>query len=548
MASRLRKKSEGWGGRVRFGEQLARDEWIHIDLPHDKEPLARDRLHRLQVMGKRLAELGKHAEARTILEEAGATRNERGFAAIEKMVEEMSPERAPQRARKTFRQVAKELCDGTLHELYPDEVGARTAEGNDARRTQLAVFFHAIGDKTFDQITRDDIDEAKKLIPRGVKQNTRITYCRELRYVMKLAVEPLRLVEHVVHVSVPRQTGTDLFQLFYPDEEEQFAGATEVTFEERFLSSFLCRNGGRITETLQYTWECADLERGTIHVAKEWTKTKRARFWDLEPDVLEALRLRRRQIPDAHLIFVPPPGRTFNRFTVHHQLHANLRLAGLDRPGLLEAPEGERPLTPHDFRGSMVTFARAIGMPDVWIRDRTGHESPKMLERYDRGVRHARNRGVGWWAPMALALGMPGAKVRSRLGDRPGPISVQGWAKGEEMPRRTANSTNRVNSSHDPQHPINHANSEGEGSSAGPNDTLGPSHFSTSGQSSEHTLAPRRGLSSDHLQRLHDLATRARQWDLVAAVGLELDACAKAEAPNVSSLVAARARRERGER
>lgn len=543
MSKRLRKKTQGWGGRVRFGEQLARDEWIHIDVPHDQEPTATDRLARLQAMAKRLSELGKHAEARAYLEEAGATRNERGFTAIERMVEEMAPERTAQRTPKTFRKVVTELCDGTLHELYPEEVGYRTKESRDARRTMLAAFFPALGDKLIGQITRDDIDEAKRLIPK-VKQNTRMRYCRELRKVMQLAVEPLRLCEHVPHVSVPQETETDLFQMFYPDEEEQLAGATvAVSLEERFLLAFLCRNGGRITETLQYTWDALDLERGKMRVAKAWTKTGRARYWDLEPDVLEALRIRRTMIPDSALIFVPPPLRSLTRQSVWHQLHPNLRAAGLTRSELFEAPEGERALTLHDLRGSFVTLARSIGMPDIWIRDRSGHESPKMLEKYDRGVRHARERGIGWWAPMAIALGLPGAQVRTRLGEQLGgnalgPKRGQSRAKEAQTTMKTDPRTVRCVSSDGPTHPINPANSGTGSPSLDPNGTLGPAHFSISGQSST-------GLTSDQLQRLHDLSARAKQWDLVAALGLELEARAQAEAPNVSSLVAARAKRDR---
>ena len=548
MTKRLRKKKEGWGARIRFGEGMARDEWVALDIPHGQEPTAQDRLARLQVMAKRLSDLGKHAEVRLILEEAGATRHERGFSAIEQMVAEMSPERVPQRRPKTFRKVAQELCDGTLHELYPEEVGFRTKEGQDARRTQLAVFFPVLGDKLLDQITRDDIDEAKRLIPKGIKQNTRARYCRELRFLINLAIEPLRLCERVPVVSVPKETETDLFQLFYPDEEERLASAlVAVTIEERFLHAWLCRNGTRITETLQYTWEAFDLERGKISVRKEWTKTGRARYWDLEPDVLEALRLRRLQIPDAALVFVPPPLRVFTRQSVYHQFHPNLRAAGVPaRPGLFEAPEGERALTLHDERASFVTFARAMGMPDIWIRDRSGHESPKMLERYDRGVRHARDRGVGWWAPMAIALGFPGAREYPNLNARPappeaGPKTVQARAKEVKMPMKAGSRTNRSVLSPDATHPIKPEELGGEAPSLAPNGAFGPAHFSTSGQNQE-------GLTSDQLQRLHELAARAKQWDLVAALGAQLDAAQRAEAPNVSSLVAARARRERGER
>lgn len=551
MPARLRKKAQGWGARIRFGEDLLRDEWFHIDLPHDQEAQAIDRLGRLQAMAKRLSEIGKHAEARGVLEEAGATRSERGFHALEQFVAEMAPELKPQRTPKTFRQVAEDLCDGTLHDLYPDEVGYRTKESRDARRSMLAAFFPAIGAKLFEQITRDDIDEAKKLIPRDVKQNTRMRYCRELRFVMQLAVEPLRLVEHVPHVSVPRETETDQFQLFYPGEEEQLAGSlVAVSLEERFLYAFLCRNGGRISETLQYTWDACDLERGRMRVAAAWTKTGRARFWDLEPDVLEALRLRRLMIPDAHLIFVPPPLRVFTRQSVYHQLKPNLLLAGITRTELHRTPEGERPMTTHDFRGSFVTLARSIGMPDIWIRDRSGHESPKQLEKYDRGVRHARERGVGWWAPMAIALGLPGACVRSTLTPSLalGPYTVQGWSKGQEMPTIPLPPTNRCALAGRPAHPINPANLGDGHPPIATDDPLGPAHFSTSVQNPPEPSGPPAPpfLSSDQLTRLLALAERAKQWDLVAAVGQALDALSRAEASNVTSLAYARRRREEG--
>lgn len=555
MASRLRKKTHGWGARVRFGEQLGRDEWIALDVPHDEEPQAKDRLARLQVMAKRLAELGKHAEARAILEEAGATSHERGFRAIEVMVSEMSPASLAQKAVKTFRQVAQELCDGTLHDLYPDEIGYRTKEGSDARRSLLATFFPALGQKTFDAITRDDIDEAKKLIPKGIKQNTRVHYCKELRFVMRLGVEPLRLCDHVPLVTVPKQEDTDLFQLLYPEEEEQVAGSgVAVSLEERFLYAYLVRNGGRISETLRITWDHVDLERGKIRIAKAWTKTQRARFWDLEPDVLEAFRLRRAMIPDATLVFVPPPLRRLTRGTVHQHLHKNLRAAGLTRGELFDTPEGERPITVHDLRASFVTIARHIGMPDRWIRDRSGHESGKVLERYDRGVRHASEQGLGWWAPMAIALGMPGAKVQNRLG----PSRGQTWAKASKTPSKEADRTIRCDLPQIGSQAFSSGICGVEEPSIPPNDPLGPAYISISGQSAHppQTIpheppglpvgSPPPELGEATLRRLLELATRAHDWDAVGELSAQLKALEARRAPNVSSLDAARRRREEG--
>jgi len=555
MPARLRKKaSGGWGARIRFGEGLLRDEWFHIDLPHDQEAQAIDRLGRLQAMAKRLSEIGKHAEARGVLEEAGATRGERGFHAIEQLVAEMAPELKPQRAPKTFRQVVQELCDGTLHELYPDEIKRRTPKGNETRRQQLATFFPVLGEKTFGEITRDDILEAKRLIPKDCMQSTRVIYLRELSYVLKRAVEPLGLCEHVPAVGIPSMGESEEFQLIYPDEEEHLVGFAEITIEERFLYAYLPRNGGRITESLQITWDHVDLERGIIHIAKAWTKTKRARSWDLEPDVLEAFRLRRLQIPDAHLVFVPPPGREFTVQTVWNWLRKNLKLAGLDRPGLTSALDGERQFTTHDFRASFVTIARALGMPDRWIRDRSGHESAGVLEVYDRGVRHAKLQGLSWWAPMAVALGMKGAKEHSRLGrSRPesGPKLVQSWSKAPKTSRKSMDLSFRGENAPPSSDPINTDKLALSATGLAPKEPHGPAHFSTSVHSSSSPagpLPPAPALDSSQLTRLLALAERAKQWDLVAAVGQALDALSRTEATNVTSLADARTRRERGDR
>jgi len=576
MASRLRKKAEGWGGRIRFGENLGRDEWIALDVPHDQEPQAKDRLARLQAMAKRLSEVGKHAEARVILEEAGATRAERGFRALEAMVEALSPEPAARKKVVTFRSVVQDLCDGTLHELHPDDIRYRTEQGRNARRTQLACFFPVLGDKTFDAITRDDVDEAKRLIPKGIKQNVRMRYCRELSYVMRIALEPLRLCEHVPHVSVPKQTDTDQFQLFYPDEDEQLLAAVGITFEERFLYAWLDRHGGRISEVLQYTWEALDLERGKIRVAKAWTKTKKARYWDLEPDVLEALRLRRLQIPDAVLVFVPPAGKAFTRMTVYHQLHPNLKAAGLTRPELYETPEGERPFTTHDFRASFVTLARALGFPDRWIMDRSGHESVKVLEKYDRGVRHARKQGLHWWAPMAIALGMKGASELSTAGHDASHDSGQARANVVQMPSKTPLLTNRCDLPWDDSHPVNPAQAVTYTPSIPPEGPLGPAGFSTSGQRAAGAeTAGAGGSTAAGAPILHasdspveqalaaalpetaedaalralvfavEEATKVQRWDVVLACTAEL---ARRQlhrtAPAVSSLDAARRKRD----
>lgn len=580
MASRLRKKAAGWGARIRFGEKLARDEWIALDVPHDQEAVAQDRLGRLQAMAKLLSVVGSHDNARDYLEEAGASRHEGGFRAIEKMVADLAPHSLARPEPVTFRQVVQRLCDGELHERYPEKVNERTKQGNDGRRARLAIFFPVLGDKTFDEITLEDIENARLLIPRersrqhpeGIGRNTRVIYCRDLRFVVnELAVKVLRLTESTPLVEVPKQEAKSkarLKQVLYPEEEAVLLGATiAISFEERFLYAWLTRNMTRITETLQYIWDAFDLTRGIIRVRAEWTKTGVARTWPLEPDVLEALRLRYadlvranggKPIPGDTLVFQPPPCRVFTRGTVHQHLHDNAKAAGLVRPELFNPPAGERQLTTHNFRDGGITRCRAIGVPDRWTMDRTGHKTVKEFEGYDQATRQVRDQVFEWWAPMAVALRMPGAKVfatGSELAKRLGPNWGQVWAKVYETPGKVASRTNRCEMAPEPSNAFNSGIGEVENPSIAPVDPLGPAQISISGQRSQDaqvappeplglTVGGAQELSEATLRRLFDLATRAKDWDAVGELAPQLKAAEGRRAPNVTDIADARKRRD----
>jgi len=536
MASRIRIKKNGFGVRIRFGEKLARDEWFHLDLPPEQEAQARDRLARMQAMARRLAEVGEHAEARAYLEEAAKSLHERGFRAIEKMVEGLSPAVEPKRAPVTFRKVVERLGTGELRRLYPEDVKAQATETRDRQRQRLAVFFPVLGSKTFDEITKELLNEAKLLIAEDLSARTRACYLRDLRLVMRLAVDPLGLVEHTPTVKVPTPSTEDLFTFLYPSEEAQVLVALDIPIEMRFLYAFLCRNGTRITETLRLTWDHVNLEAGTIHMAKAWTKTGRARYWDLAPDVLEALKVWREMHPGATHVFVPPAvsldskGRRarvpkrLTRFYVWDRFLRDLKVAGLTRREIFSPDDGENQLRIHDTRASFVTLARALGMPDRWIMDRSGHESAKVLEKYDRGARSARERNLGWFAPMTLVLG-------------------QSWAKTPKPSTKESNMTDPRHRSHYPPPPINPANLGGQTPSLAPEGPLGPAHLSISGQ--------KLPLTGEHLAELLALAQTARRWHLIAPLGEALEQAEQlrqAAHPKVTDISTARRRKEeRGE-
>lgn len=563
--ARFRKKQRGFGVRIRYAD--GRDEWFQLEIEHDNEPLARDRHRRLQRIANLLRDAGKHAEARVILEEAARERNEKAFRAVEVMVEGFSPESAKETEKPaTFRKVVDLYTSGTLHELYPDDVPFKGPLSLDGSRTQLAVFLPLLGDKTFDQISKADIDEAKRSIPADSAGATRRQYIRELRRVMNFAVEPLRLVDHVVTVTVPKKQKGEgqIFTFLYPDEERMLSGCRDVPFELRFLYAFLARNGSRISETLQVTWDHVDLKTGAFHLDKAWTKTKRARYWTLEPDVLRALQLRRLERPDDTLIFGGPKGKPLTRQGVLQRFRPDLRRAGLSRPELFGRVDGVRGLTTHDLRATFVTLARRRGMPDQWIRDHTGHDSARTLEVYARLVRHADELHLGWFMGMALALGMVHVDARGSvlapmpLAQTPGPVSGQsGKSFGQNPGSFRFSST-------DPEAPSARGRAKfgSPEEPTPPSDALGPAEKSPLGQALAQTPPEPPSAATDSpadsieaalirieegLQRDLSVLIAAGRYELADKVMAELrERRLQRSAPAVTSLADARRKKDEG--
>ena len=78
---------------------------------------------------------------------------------------------------------------------------------------------------------------------------------------------------------------------------------------------------------------------------------------------------------------------------------AHLNIAGItedNRPDLFpEAKDAKRrrAVRVHDVRGMFVTASLAAGHSDTWVRERTRHATPSMLDVYRRQVPHFRSYG-----------------------------------------------------------------------------------------------------------------------------------------------------------
>ena len=174
----------------------------------------------------------------------------------------------------------------------------------------------------------------------------------------------------------------------------------------------LAREGMRDgSEATALTWECLDLERGTLRLDKN--KTKVPRTWKLDPSVTRALtkwRAIRYPEPDEKppanaLVLVDEIGAGWEGARFAEMSRADLQTAGVKRPELFEKVAGVRaPVRAHDLRSSFVTVKLAIGWTDAQISARTGHQSSQMFGRYRRVARTVEELDLGDVSPLDVLL------------------------------------------------------------------------------------------------------------------------------------------------
>lgn len=410
----LTPKPHGFEIRLRYG-QGQRERFL---LRTKDATQAAEREPRMEALARKLASTpGVKGAKEALLAAAEAAAHDKNFAAVERVVDKLCAEVAgappPPVASgtlSTFRDVAEAWTSGKLTELYPDSklVPAKTAKGRGDDRQTVSAFYPALGDKPMSEITIEDIDAARRLIPKDLHPNTRRGYLVRLRLLFRVAVSPLRLRQSAPEIDIPRRTASNLFGYLYPQEEALLLARTQIPLVYRVLYGYLARNGCRIGETLRLTWDHVDLETGDIHIDRKWTKTKRARRWVLDADVLEAF--------DAFYAHSGRPERSSRVFpgrqkkslsaaTVRKRFLDDVRDAGVRRKSITEGADGIGQLRVHDLRATFVTLALRAGKSLKWITTRTGHESLGVMQVYDRLVQDAEEHHLqAWFEPMARSI------------------------------------------------------------------------------------------------------------------------------------------------
>ena len=562
----LTPKRNGFQTRLRFGSGRRLRFLIAIDpAGGDAAREAAERIEeRMQAMADLLAKSRSKNALDLLLEAASVASDAAKFRALERAVDKAATlaDVAPVQAGAitTFRQVVEEWTSGRLRDKYPDAktIRAKTDRGRKADRAMLATFLPVLGKLPVADITDADIAKAKALIPSGIDPDTRIVYLTRLRTVFRIARRPLRLIEQVPAEAdeLPAGKPRNIFWFMYPEEDALLLACTKIPLCYRVLYGWLNRNGTRMTETLLATHDHLDLERGTFHLEAAWTKTKRSRFWDLEPDVHAAMYAWRKLDGDPgplEYIFHSQRRRKGKRLsvsTVQARFLSDLRRAGVDRRELHTTTKGARKLRPHDTRATFCTMARRRGMSDSWIMDRSGHEKPDQLAKYARFVRHADEQRVAlWFAPMDQAI----PELRATL------LTLgQGWAKARHEPRKQAasvlfghsnlESPTEANQAKTGQNPPAATPVSPASPHSGPAENQGVGQAGPGSPPAQSTPEDTSTIDSPVERALASALTSAiaaQEWELAKAIVAELGERRRARvAPGVPSLADVRAKKK----
>ena len=330
-------------------------------------------------------------------------------------------------ASPTFQEFAQHWTSGRLAKEFPDQVRTKRSATHDEGR--LARYAYPVcGSVPIADVTLADAERIMAALPEDLQQQTRRNIAKAVSRVLSLAVYPAKLRDSnpIPRGFMPPTGGRKAELWLWPEEEAQLIGSPAVPLENRVLYALLAREGMRLSEATGLDWRHVDLVRGTVSLDKN--KTDDPRIWVLDPSVCRALRIYRERYRDGAgqdtPVFCDSRG---SRFDYGDEISAelfrtHLMAAGIDRAELYPIPgqrrragsvdgkPGQRvesvriPIRIHDLRATFVTVALAVDRSERWVKDRTGHRSSHMLDRYRRAARTVAELGCHWFDPMDLAI------------------------------------------------------------------------------------------------------------------------------------------------
>jgi len=400
---KLEHRAKGWCGRFRCGDGPRRRVYIQAT----DEVQAYARADRVRERIDALVAAGRASAAAAMIDAFNDARTEKQFSAVERAMRDLAHEAMREASLagtglRTFDDVLDYWLSGDLRRKYPQacrEKGESSTEH--ARNDYNAVIKPILGHLPIKEITEEIAQQVVAKVSHR-RPATRRKYQTIVRQVLDFSVWPLKLITYnplprkfVEGAGTPKEG-----QIIYPDEDSRFLSCSGIDLIERAVVGFQTRNGTRMGETEALTWRQVDFRHGAITLYDN--KTGMPRVWAAEPDVLGALRRLREErdhdVEAGDRVF--PDCRVESRDFRQHLLKA-----GVDRHELHHAEGNMRPVTVHATRASFCTVALAVGRPERWVMDRTGHTTSEMLEVYVRKARSVRAlQAMRWFDPLDQIL------------------------------------------------------------------------------------------------------------------------------------------------
>lgn len=399
-------------------------------MPHvTTEADARTRSKLIEQVTRELYASGFVPQALRALDELALAKTERDVKVLVDAARAITKDarRAHLAGQVTIRQWGEEYTSGRLSKRYPDDVKAKDWS-DDAARLRKYVY-PRIGDTPVSMVTVAHAQLVMSRLPEKLTKASRRHVAQVINRLMTLAVWPGQLLPQnpLPRGWMPKIGPRKMFFFVYPSEEALLLRCEAVAALARVFVGVLDREGMRVSELWDAEWWQFDLARGAFSLPKN--KSKNPRMWAMAPDVVAVMKrlhdLAKPEPTDKPFARMgeftegsrPALARCFRRW---------LQAAGVDRPELFTTTADTHALRAHDLRATFVTVALANDRTDTWVRDRTGHLTASMVDRYRRGARQWAELKLGTLVSLTEALSEGTLREASSFMRGPGGVAGPG--------------------------------------------------------------------------------------------------------------------------
>lgn len=325
---------------------------------------------------------------------------------------------AASKKRLTVKELGEEWTKGKLLEAHGEMnhlTDKRSAKDDGYRlgwAYRVTVDGRSFGDIPVSDVTEAHCKRVMAMAPKLAKEKRDIEWrpasklhlYQVLHRLFELAAVPCELRPRGSNPMVkelrPKVRHDDkVFQWLYPDEVAALLRTKKVPLARRVLYALAIWTGQRKESLFSLKWRHLDAAHGTITSPHQ--KNRLPLTFDVSADLLELLegwrQVSKKTKPDDAIV-----GKVgARRSRLAETLRADLKEAGVDRPALQGEEAHEEAIRFHDCRATMVVWglkdpAKGYG----WVTDRTGHLTPRMLQRYDRAARTWREAKIIPFPPL----------------------------------------------------------------------------------------------------------------------------------------------------